>query len=121
MKKVNLIAAFDGFSDAWSPKIAGDVGEMQVKLVKLRGAFIWHQHDAEDELFLVVAGTLRMHLRDGALDLAAGEFLIVPKGVEHMPEALGDECHVVLLEPRTTLNTGNVTNERTVQSLDRIA
>lgn len=118
--KVNLEQAFASFSDAWSPKAAGDINAFQVKLVKLDGAFHWHHHDDEDELFLVHRGRLRMHFRDAPVDLEAGEFIIVPHGVEHMPEALSDPCEVILLEPSTTLNTGNVVNERTVRTLDRL-
>jgi mannose-6-phosphate isomerase-like protein (cupin superfamily) len=117
---VNLAAAFAQFTEAWSPKIVGDVNDMQVKVVKLRGEFVWHHHDAEDELFLVVAGRLRMQLREGDRDLGPGELIIVPRGVEHCPLALSDEVHVVLLEPKTTLNTGNLVNERTVPTLDRL-
>jgi mannose-6-phosphate isomerase-like protein (cupin superfamily) len=117
---VNLAEAFSKFAEAWSPKIVGDVNDMQVKVVKLRGEFVWHHHDAEDELFLVVAGRLRMQLREGNKDVGPGEFIIVPRGVEHCPVALTDEVHVVLLEPKSTLNTGNVVNERTVATLDRL-
>jgi len=117
---VSLAEAFAKFAEAWSPKIVGDVNDMQVKVVKLRGEFLWHHHDAEDELFLVVAGRLRMQLRDGDRDVGPGEFIIVPRGVEHCPRALTDEVHVMLLEPKTTLNTGNVVNERTVARLDRL-
>src|SRR5690348_8575952 len=120
MRVVDLAETFGRFAEAWSPKIVGDVNDMQVKVVKLRGEFVWHQHDAEDELFLVVAGRLRMQLRDGDRDVGPGEFVIVPRGVEHCPRALTDEVHVVLLEPKTTLNTGNVVNERTVVTLDRL-
>ncbi|MCW4455793.1 cupin domain-containing protein [Flavobacterium sp. MXW15] len=120
MDKVNLAAAFATFSEHWSPKVAGDIGDFQIKLAKFKGAFHWHHHEREDELFLVVAGRLRMGFRDRAVELGPGEFIIVPRGVEHLPEALTDECHVVLLEPNTTLNTGNVENERTVKVLDRI-
>jgi mannose-6-phosphate isomerase-like protein (cupin superfamily) len=120
MDKVNLANAFASFSDHWSPKVAGDIGNFQVKLVKVSGAFHWHHHDIEDELFLVVAGRLRMGFRDRVVDLEPGEFIIVPHGVEHLPEALTDECHVMLFEPNTTLNTGNVVNERTVHTLDHL-
>lgn len=121
VNKINLAQAFAKFSDHWSPKIAGDVGDFQVKLAKLKGAFHWHRHEREDEMFLVVAGRLRMGFRDrSAVDLDPGEFIIVPHGVEHCPEALTEECHVVLIEPNTTLNTGNVENERTVRELDRV-
>jgi len=111
---VNLAEKFAQFTDYWSPKIVGDVNEMQVKLVKLKGEFVWHHHEREDELFLVVKGRLRMQLRSGDREIGPGEFIIVPRGLEHCPLALTDEVHVVLLEPKTTLNTGNVANERTV-------
>lgn len=117
---VNLAEVFGRFTEAWSPKVVGDVNEMQVKVVKLRGEFVWHHHDSEDELFLVVAGRLRMQLRDGDREVGPGEFIIVPRGVEHCPRALSDEVHVVLFEPKTTLNTGNVVNEQTVATLDRL-
>lgn len=120
MRVVNLAQAFAAFTDAWSPKVVGDVNDMQVKVVKLRGEFVWHHHEAEDELFLVTQGRLRMQLRDGDLEIGAGEFIIVPRGVEHCPKALTEEVHVLLLEPKTTLNTGNVTNERTVATLERL-
>jgi mannose-6-phosphate isomerase-like protein (cupin superfamily) len=120
LEKINLKAAFATFNEAWQPRIAGDINESQVKLAKFRGAFDWHHHECEDELFLVVEGKLRMGFRDRNVDLDAGEFIIVPKGVEHRPEALTEECQVILLEPDTTLNTGNVENERTVRNLQRI-
>ena len=99
MHKVNLAEAFASFSDPWNPRIAGDINGFQVKLVKLAGAFDWHHHEVEDELFLVVAGRMRMGFRYRDIDLEAGEFIIVPHGVEHRPEALSDECQVLLLEP----------------------
>jgi mannose-6-phosphate isomerase-like protein (cupin superfamily) len=117
---VNLKDKFAEFSDYWSPKIVGELNDSLVKVVKLRGEFVWHHHDVEDELFLVVEGRLRMQLRDGHRDVGPGELIIVPRGVEHCPLALTDEVHVVLLEPRTTLNTGNVRNERTVEREQRI-
>jgi mannose-6-phosphate isomerase-like protein (cupin superfamily) len=120
MDVVNLAEKFSRFTDRWSPKIVGEVNDMHVKLVKLAGEFVWHQHDREDELFLVVAGRLRMQLRDGDREVGPGEFIVVPKGTEHCPLALTDEVHVLLLEPKTTLNTGNVVNERTVSVLDRL-
>ena len=95
MDKVNLMASFAKFSDHWSPKIVGDVGTFQIKLAKFAGPFHWHHHDTEDELFLVVQGRLRMGFRDRNVDLEPGEFIVVPHGVEHRPEALTDECHVV--------------------------
>lgn len=118
--KMNLAQAFSAFSDTWSPKVAGDINNFQIKLAKFERAFHWHHHEHEDELFLVVKGKLRMGFRDRNVDLEAGEFVIVPHGIEHRPEALSDECHVVLLEPNTTLNTGNVENKHTVRVLDRI-
>jgi mannose-6-phosphate isomerase-like protein (cupin superfamily) len=120
MDVVNLADKFSQFTEAWSPKIVGVVNDMQVKVVKLRGEFVWHHHDAEDELFLVVAGRLRMRLRDGEREVGPGEFIVVPRGTEHCPLTLTDEVHVVLLEPRGTLNTGHVTNERTVADPARI-
>jgi mannose-6-phosphate isomerase-like protein (cupin superfamily) len=119
MEVVNLAQKFSLFSDYWSPKIVGELNGQQVKVAKLHGEFIWHQHEHEDELFLVVKGRLRMKLRDREVTINAGEFFIVPKGVEHLPIA-EEEVHVVLLEPASTLNTGNVRNERTVESLDRV-
>ena len=120
MDKVNLARAFAAIDDCWNPRIAGEVNGTQVKLVKLSGAFDWHHHAVEDELFLVVAGRLRMRLRDGDVDLDPGEFLIVPHGVEHCPEALVEPCHVLLVEPVTTLNTGNLVNERTRAELQSL-
>jgi mannose-6-phosphate isomerase-like protein (cupin superfamily) len=120
MDKVNLEEAFSRFHDYWSPRIVGDVNQSQIKLAKFEGAFDWHHHETEDELFLVVAGRLRMGFRDHAVDLEPGEFIIVPHGVEHRPEALDGECHIMLVEPATTLNTGNVVTERTVTTLERL-
>jgi mannose-6-phosphate isomerase-like protein (cupin superfamily) len=120
MEVVNLAEKFSRFTDCWSPKIVGEVNDMHVKLAKLQGEFVWHHHDREDELFLVVSGRLRMRLRSGDREVGPGEFLVVPRGTEHCPVALTDEVQVLLLEPRTTLNTGNVMNERTVATLDSI-
>lgn len=120
IRKINLADAFASFSDHWSPKVAGDINDAQVKLVKFDGKFDCILHDEEDELFLVVKGRMRMGLRTGDIDVGKGEFLIVPKGVEHCPEALGGECHVLLLEPKSVLNTGNVITEKTVRDLDRL-
>ena len=119
MEKVSLAEKFNLFQDCWSPKIVGEVNDSYVKLAKLKGEFVWHQHDVEDELFLVVKGKLLIKLRDRDIWLNEGEFFIVPKGVEHLPVA-EDEAHVLLLEPKSTLNTGNVQNERTVAELARI-
>jgi mannose-6-phosphate isomerase-like protein (cupin superfamily) len=120
MDVVNLAEKLSRFTDRWSPKIVGEVNDMHVKLVKLAGEFVWHRHEREDELFLVVAGRLRMQLRDGDREVGPGEFIVVPKGTEHCPLALTDEVHVLLLEPKGTLNTGDVVNERTVSALDRL-
>jgi mannose-6-phosphate isomerase-like protein (cupin superfamily) len=117
---VNLAEKFSRIHDYWNPRIAGELNDSYVKLVKLRGEFVWHHHEAEEELFLVVAGRLRMQFRDGDRDLGPGELVIVPRGVEHCPPALTDEVHVVLLEPKTTLNTGNVVDARTVREEGRI-
>ena len=120
MDVVNLADKFNRFDAYWSPKIVGDINQMHVKLVKLAGEFVWHHHEQEDELFLVVKGRLRMQLRDGDREVSPGEFIIVPRGTEHCPMALTDEVHVLLLEPKSTLNTGNVVNQRTVADLERI-
>lgn len=117
--KINLAEKFARFQEFWQPKIAGELNGSYVKLVKFKGEFVWHQHEAEDELFLVVKGRMAIKFRDGNLALKEGEFAIVPKGVEHMPVAK-EEVWVVLLEPKSTLNTGNVRNERTVENLERI-
>ncbi len=119
METINLEEKLSQFSEHWSPKIVGEVNDAYVKLVKFRGEFVWHHHDHEDEMFLVLKGRLRMRLRDRDLWVGPGEFVIVPRGVEHMPVAEG-EVHVLLFEPRSTLNTGNVVNERTVPVLERI-
>ena len=119
MQKINLAEKLSLFNDHWSPKIVGELNGQQVKLVKFQGEFDWHKHDHEDELFFVVKGRFRMEFRDRRVELATGEFLIVPRGVEHRPVA-EEEVHVMLFEPGTTLNTGDVTDERTVAELDRI-
>ena len=113
--KVNLAQKFSLFQEQWSPKIVGELNDSYVKLAKIKGEFVWHHHDQEDELFLVIKGRLLMKFRDREVWLDEGEFLIVPRGVEHIPVA-EQECHIMLLEPKTTLNTGNVQNERTVNS-----
>src|SRR5207253_9812940 len=116
MEKVNLRQKFDLFNESWRPKIVGELNGQQVKLVKLQGEFLFHHHDDEDELFLVVKGRFRMEFRDRQVWLAEGEFLIVPRGVEHRPVA-EEEAHVLLFEPASTLNTGNVRNERTIEAV----
>jgi mannose-6-phosphate isomerase-like protein (cupin superfamily) len=119
MNTVNLREKFSLFPDRWKPRIIGEVNDCYLKAVKVKGDFIWHHHENEDELFLVVKGTLRMKFRDHEAVIKEGEFIIVPRGVEHCPVA-DEETHIVLIEPKSTLNTGNVTNERTVAQLERI-
>jgi mannose-6-phosphate isomerase-like protein (cupin superfamily) len=119
IEKVDLASKFSLFSDHWSPKVAGEINDSYVKLVKLKGEFVWHHHENEDELFLVVKGKLTIKLRDRDIELNEGQFVIIPRGVEHLPVA-EEEAQVVLLEPKSTLNTGNVENERTVPRLDRV-
>ncbi len=119
MEKVNLAQKFSLFNDHWSPRIAGELNDSYLKLVKVKGEFVWHHHDVEDELFLVVKGRLLIRLRDRDVRLEEGEFIIVPRGVEHLPIA-EEEAHLLVLEPKSTLNTGNVQNDRTVADLDRI-
>lgn len=116
---VSLTEKLGSFQDYWSPKIVGELNDSFVKLVKLKGEFVWHHHETEDELFLVVKGSLLIKLRDRDIRVETGEFVIIPRGVEHLPVA-EDEVQVLLLEPKSTLNTGNVTNERTVAKLDHI-
>ena len=119
MEKVNLAHKFSLFEDHWSPKIAGEINDSYLKLVKFKGEFVWHHHEAEDELFLVVNGRFLVRLRDRDIWLEEGEFVIVPRGVEHKPVA-EEEALVLLLEPKSTLNTGNVRDEKTVADLKRI-
>jgi mannose-6-phosphate isomerase-like protein (cupin superfamily) len=119
MEKVNLNQKFNLFQDYWSPKIAGELNDSYVKLAKLKGEFVWHHHETEDELFLVVKGKLLIKLRDRDIWLQEGEFVIIPKSIEHLPIA-EEEAHVLLLEPNPTLNTGNLQNERTVPNVGRI-
>lgn len=119
MQTVNLKEKFNLFSEYWSPKILGEVNDCQVKAVKLKGEFVWHHHENEDELFLVLKGTLRMKFRDSETVVRDGEFVIVPRGVEHLPIA-DEETRILLIEPKSTLNTGNIHNERTAARLERI-
>jgi mannose-6-phosphate isomerase-like protein (cupin superfamily) len=119
MKTINLKEKFSRFSDYCNPRILGEVNDCHVKAVKLKGEFIWHHHENEDELFLVIRGTLRMKFRDREAVVREGEFVIVPRGKEHCPVA-DEEVHIVLIEPKSTLNTGNITNERTVARLEHI-
>jgi len=120
MEKVSLASKFASFSEHWSPKIIGELNGQHVKVVKFVGEFVWHHHDHEDEMFLVHRGRFRMELRDRAIELEAGDFLIVPRGVEHRPVA-DEEVDVLLFEPATTLNTGDAVGDaRTRPVLDRI-
>lgn len=119
MEKVNLAEKFSRIPEYWKPYIAAELNGQQVKLDKLKGEFVWHRHEKEDEMFLVVKGRFRMDLRDRPMMLEEGEFLVVPRGVEHRPVA-DEEAWVVLFEPASTFNTGNVENERSLRKLERI-
>ena len=119
MEKVNLAEKLSQFQEHWRPRIVGELNGQEIKLVKVEGEFVWHHHEEEDELFLVLEGQLDLRLRERTVSLGPGEFFIVPRGVEHQPYAL-HECHVLLMEPAATLNTGNVRGERTVDSPARI-
>jgi len=112
---VNLSEKFNLFNERWSPRIVGELNDSYVKLVKVQGEFLWHHHEDEDELFFVVKGKLTIRLRDKDLVIREGEFAVIPKGVEHMPVA-AEETHILLLEPKSTLNTGNVTGSKTIES-----
>jgi mannose-6-phosphate isomerase-like protein (cupin superfamily) len=123
LTKVNVAAKLSLFTEHYSPKIIGEVNDLYVKVAKLQGEFTWHHHEHEDELFYVIKGALRMKVREDGKEneflIMAGEFLVVPRGVEHLPSA-DEETHIMLLEPKTTLNTGNLVNERTIADLERI-
>ena len=119
MEKVNLAEKLAQFEEYWNPKIVGEVNDCYVKVVKFKGEFVWHHHDHEDEMFLVINGRFIMKLKDRDIQLEQGEFIIIPRGVEHMPVA-DEEVEVVLIEPKTTLNTGNIKNERTLEVLQQI-
>lgn len=119
LEKVNISEKFSLFNDYWSPKIAGEINDMHVKFAKLKGEFIWHKHEHEDEMFLVIKGKLLLKFRDKDVHLNEGEFIIVPKGVEHLPIA-EEEAHVIFFEPKSTLNTGNEQNDRTMSDLQSI-
>lgn len=118
-QKVNLAEKLASFSDHWSPKVVGELNGQEVRLSKMKGAFIWHHHEHEDELFLVLKGHLTIELRDRAVQLEPGEFFIVPRGIDHKPVAHG-EVEALIFEPAATLNTGQLRNERTIDNLDRI-
>jgi mannose-6-phosphate isomerase-like protein (cupin superfamily) len=119
MEKVNLLQKFSLFHEKWNPKIVGELNGQHIKLVKSQGDFVWHKHDEEDELFLIVKGTLNMQFRDKTIVLQQGEFLIVPKGVEHRPVA-NEEVWILLFEPVATLNTGNIIDDKTKRELETI-
>jgi mannose-6-phosphate isomerase-like protein (cupin superfamily) len=116
---VNIQQKLAAFNEHWSPRIVGELNGQHVKLAKIHGAFVWHHHEHEDELFLVVKGRMRMEFRDREVVVSPGEFIIVPRGVEHRPSA-DNETHIMLFEPATTLNTGNVRDERTVERPQRL-
>src|SRR5438309_2244398 len=119
MDKINIAEKLSKFSDHWNPRVVGDLNNQQVKLVKFQGPFVWHKHDHEDELFFVLKGVLQMEFRDKTVTVNEQEFIIVPRGVEHRPVA-NEEVSVMLFEPATTLNTGNVQNELTREDLEKI-
>jgi mannose-6-phosphate isomerase-like protein (cupin superfamily) len=119
IQKVDLSEKLRSFSEQWSPKVIGEVANCHVKLVKFQGEFVWHSHEAEDELFLVLSGSFTMKLRDQEITVGEGELLIVPRGVEHQPVA-AEEASVLLFEPMTTVNTGAVRSERTILEPQRI-
>lgn len=124
MEKVNLQQKFALFSDHWHPKMIGELNDFAVKIVKVKGEFVWHHHDREDELFFVVKGRLLMQIREASgsqrtVPVEEGELIIIPRGVEHCPMA-EEETYLMLLEPNTTINTGNVESERTVHNIERI-
>jgi len=119
MEVINLEEKFGAFDTLWDPKIAAELNENYVKLAKVRGEFVWHRHEAEDELFLVVRGRLAIDLRDRTLELNEGDLCVIPRGVEHRPRA-DEEAQILMIEPKSTLNTGDVRDERTRERLDRI-
>ena len=119
VEKVNVADKLSRFDDYWSPRIIGELNDFHVKAVKVKGEFVWHQHETEHELFYVVKGRLVIRLRDGEVVLEPGEFAVIPHGVEHLPVA-EEEVHILLLEPKTTVNTGSAESDRTVRDLERV-
>jgi mannose-6-phosphate isomerase-like protein (cupin superfamily) len=119
MDKVNLAEKFFQIHECWKPYIAGELNGQLVKLDKLKGEFVWHHHENEDEMFLVIKGHFRIEFRDKTVHIEEGEFIVVPRGVEHKPVA-EEECWILLFEPASTLNSGNVINERTVSELEKV-
>lgn len=119
MNGINLKEKFSLFKEYWNPKIVGELNGQYVKLAKLKGEFVWHKHEDEDELFMVIKGKLTIKFKEKEIELDEGEFYIIPRGVEHLPVA-EEECHVMIFEPKSVLNTGNKKNKKTVEKLDRI-
>lgn len=119
ISKTNVQEKFLQINDYWNPRISGELNDSYIKMVKIKGEFIWHHHDDEDEMFFVCKGKLVIRFRDSEVTLNEGEFIVIPKGIEHQPVA-EEEVHLLLIEPKTTLNTGNVINERTVSIPERI-
>jgi mannose-6-phosphate isomerase-like protein (cupin superfamily) len=119
MEKINIAEKLSQFNDHWNPRIIGELNGQQVKATKLKGEFFFHHHENEDEMFLIIKGTLKMEFRDKTVSIKAGEFIIVPRGVEHKPIA-EEEVELLLFEPASTLNTGNITNERTKANLEKL-
>jgi len=119
IEKVNIAHKLEQINDTWNPRIVGELNDQHVKLVKADGEFVWHKHDDEDEMFLVIKGNFYMALRDKTVHVKPGEFIIIPRGVEHKPFTEG-EAEIMLFEPATTLNTGNIKNELTKENLQRI-
>jgi mannose-6-phosphate isomerase-like protein (cupin superfamily) len=119
IEKVKISEKLSQFSDHWNPRIVAELNGQHVKLVKFKGDFVWHKHDLEDEMFLVINGAFKMELRDKTIDLNAGDFIVIPKGIEHRPVA-NNEVHVMLFEPATTLNTGDKQTELTRNNLESI-
>lgn len=119
VKVVNIEEKLSSFSEVWNPKIVGELNDHKVQVVKLKGEFVWHHHEKEDELFLVIKGDLIIHFRDRDVHVKPGEFVIIPHLIEHKPEA-PEEVHIILIEPKTALNTGNVESEHTVKDQDAI-
>lgn len=119
IKAVNIKEKLKLFNEYWNPKIIGELNDHKVQVVKLKGEFVWHHHENEDELFLVIKGSLVIHFRDGDVKVNEGEFIIIPHQVEHKPEA-EEEVHIILIEPKTSINTGNVTTDKTATKQDKI-
>jgi mannose-6-phosphate isomerase-like protein (cupin superfamily) len=119
IEKINIAEKLNQFPDYWNPRIAGELNGKHIKLAKFKGEFVWHHHENEDEMFLVIEGAFKMEMRDKTIDLKAGEFIIIPKGVEHRPVA-EHEVSIMLFEPAETLNTGNVKGELTKEHLQKI-